>query len=358
MDDLKAVSRSRWPVAVGVLVGVALAAGAFVAYDLTHGAAVADTSATAATNPAQALSGQLVVAASRQAQKASGIETAPISSERVSPTTDVYADVIDLQPLFDLSNKWASDNADLDTAQAQVDVAKAKYDRNSVLYGGKSTVSEQTLQDSHATLLSDQAKLQASQAALSGIAAMLRQQFGDALAQDATGGQSDVIQRLAAGRASVVRVSLPSNIAAPETLSLDEADQRAVPATKLSPSPQNDPVIQGRPFLYLADDALPAGQRLMARIVRSDHKAGLLIPLDAVVWYGGQRWVYVRDKPGSFIRRPIPQGAFQTDKGLIVTGGFKAGEAIVVRGAQLLLSQELRPQNITTACKDPPECDD
>jgi hypothetical protein len=29
-----------------------------------------------------------------------------------------------------------------------------------------------------------------------------------------------------------------------------------------------------------------------------------------------------------------------------------------MRGPQLLLSQELRPQGIATACKDPPECDD
>ena len=97
---------------------------------------------------------------------------------------------------------------------------------------------------------------------------------------------------------------------------------------------------------------------MTAQIPRRDQEAGLLIPSDAVVWYGGERWVYVRDTPGSFIRRPIPREAFQTDKGIIVASGFEAGQQIVVRGAQLLLSQELQPQNITTACKDPPECDD
>jgi hypothetical protein len=41
-----------------------------------------------------------------------------------------------------------------------------------------------------------------------------------------------------------------------------------------------------------------------------------------------------------------------------VSSGLHAGDQVVIDGAQLLLSEELRPQGIATACKDPPECDD
>lgn len=48
----------------------------------------------------------------------------------------------------------------------------------------------------------------------------------------------------------------------------------------------------------------------------------------------------------------------EDDRGFMVTSGFHAGDQIVTQGAQLLLSEELKPQGIATACKDPPECDD
>ena len=205
---------------------VVVAAGAYLAYGLAHGTAVADAADPAASTSAQPLPSQLIVEASAEAQKASGIETVPVPSERVRPTSDAYASVIDLQPLFDLRNKWASANADLDTARAQINVAQAKYDSNKVLFGAKNAVSEQTLQDSQATLLSDQAKLEASKAALSGIEAMLRQQFGDALENDAIGPHSDILEHLAGGQASVVLVSLPADVAAPDKLSLDMPTRR------------------------------------------------------------------------------------------------------------------------------------
>jgi multidrug efflux system membrane fusion protein len=77
------------------------------------------------------------------------------------------------------------------------------------------------------------------------------------------------------------------------------------------------------------------------------------------VWYGGQRWVYVRTAPTRFTRRFVAATTTYTgDQGLVVSSGLHAGDQVVIDGAQLLLSEELRPQGIATACKDPPECDD
>lgn len=101
-----------------------------------------------------------------------------------------------------------------------------------------------------------------------------------------------------------------------------------------------------------------AGTRTSANVPTSSQvNVGLLIPEQAVVWYGGQTWAYVRTAPDRFTRRYVPP-AGEGDQGFKVTSEFHAGDLVVTQGAQLLLSEELKPQGIATACKDPPECDE
>ena len=50
---------------------------------------------------------------------------------------------------------------------------------------------------------------------------------------------------------------------------------------------------------------------------------------------------YVRTADDKVTRRPVEQ-ATPTEAGWFVPAGFKAGEAIVVAGAQMLLSEELK----------------
>ena len=121
---------------------------------------------------------------------------------------------------------------------------------------------------------------------------------------------------------------------------------------------QIDPAVQGASYFYLAEHAFPVGTRTLAHMaLEGRNTAGLLIPDSAIVWYGGQRWVYIRTAADRFTRRLVP-AAFATDQGVIATSGFRAGDDVVMRGVQLLLSEEQRPQGIATQCKDPPECDD
>lgn len=66
------------------------------------------------------------------------------------------------------------------------------------------------------------------------------------------------------------------------------------------------------------------------------------LPASAVVWWQGQSWVYVQPSPGRFTRRAVIVRA--TNANDLTVTGLAAGEAIVVRGAQLLLSEEQRSQ--------------
>jgi multidrug efflux system membrane fusion protein len=344
-------------------VSLALAAGAgWYLYRTAHSSPASHT-ATAQTAPqptVQTVNGETVVVVSRDAQRASHIEIAPLAASSVQADRTAYAIVIDLQPLFDLRNRWAAARADLDTLTAQALNTQAQYERSRVLFEDDRNVSQKTLQDARAAMQADEAKLQSARAALHGVDATMRQQFGDALASAAMAPTSDLFQRLLSGRALVLRVTLPAGDRDPPAarITVDTPDEQPVAAEKLSESPQGDPAVQGTPWLFVAQRALPIGTRTSAKVpLPAPATSALVIPERAIVWYGGEPWAYVRTAADRFTRRYVPH-AKEGDQGFMVTAGFQAGDLVVTQGAQLLLSEELKPQGIATACKDPPECDD
>ncbi|HDR9762066.1 TPA: metal transporter [Burkholderia cepacia ATCC 25416] len=344
------------------ILSVALAAGAgwYIYRTLDPGAAAPTTVQVAPQPTVQTVNGKTVVTVSPDAQRASHIDTAPLASTAVQADTPAYATVIDLQPLFDLRNRLAAARADLDTLHAQAGNSRAQFERSHVLFEDDRNVSQKSLQDARAAMQADQAKLQSADAAQGGLEATMRQQFGDALTSAAMTPDSDLFRRLLAGRAAVLRVTLPAGYSGtvPARITVDKPDGLPVQAQKLSASPQGDPAIQGNPYLYTVTIPVPVGTRTSAHVPSSaPATSALVIPDRAVVWYGGQPWAYVRTAADRFTRRAVPADS-AGDQGFVVTNGFHAGDAVVIRGAQLLLSEEQKPQGISTVCKDPPECDD
>ena len=344
------------------ILSVALVAGAgwYIYRTLGPGAPAPVAAAPAAQPTVQTVNGETVVIVPPDEQRASRIDTTPLAAATVRSGRTAYATVVDLQPLFDLRNRLASAIADRDAARELAATSQAQYERSRTLFADDRNVSQKALQDAQAAAQTARAKLQSADAAQGALAATLRQQFGDVLTNAAMAPRSPLFERLLAGQAIVVRVTLPPDVAdaAPERLVIDGPDGQPVMAQKLSASPQGDPAVQGNPWLYAAARALPVGTRTSAHVPGANPAASALaIPERAVVWYGGQPWAYVRTAPDRFTRRALPADS-AGDQGFAVTTGFHAGDAVVTQGAQLLLSEEQKPQGVATACKDPPECDD
>lgn len=347
-----------------VVVSLALCAGAgwYIvnqAFD-DSGTSTSTATSSAPQTTVQTLNGETVVVVSPDAQRAGHIEIAPLAAVTSQSGISADATVIDLQPLFDLRNRLASARADVDTFAAQAASSRTQYEGSRTLFADDRNVSKQTLQAAQATMQGDAAKLQAARVTRDGLDGTLRQRFGDALANAATAPASTLFQRLQAGQSVVLRVTLPSSFGKtpPESIAVDTPGGGTAAAQRLSASPLADPAVQGTPWFYVAGITLPANLRTSARVPASNEAvSGLLIPVQAVVWYGGQTWAYVRTAHDRFTRRYV-QAANEGDHGFIVTAGFQAGDQIVTQGAQLLLSEEIKPQGIGTACKDPPECDD
>jgi multidrug efflux system membrane fusion protein len=340
----------------------ALAAGAVCYYLRVSGTAPATPSAAPAAPRVQMVNGESVLTLAPDTVRANGIELSPLAAQAPGAVRSAYASIIDLQPFFDLAQRLAAAQVERDLLTVQAQASQAQYERVQTLYRDERNMSEKSVQEARTLALSDRARLRINAITRDALLASLRQQFGDALAQAAAQPATTVFLQLSSGKAALARVTSAStdNAPFPEHITLATPQGQRVAARKLSPSPQVDPALQGVSYLYLVERFMPTGTRTFAYLAAAPNSptvAGVAIPASAIVWYGGQRWSYVRSAPDRYTRRAV-SAADDTPAGVVVTKGFSAGEAVVTRGAQLLLSEEQRPQGIATQCKDPPECDD
>ncbi|MBN9094639.1 metal transporter [Pandoraea pnomenusa] len=351
----------RWIILCATTIALATGAIWYVYRTLSLQPSAAGTAVKDTSQPSvRTVNGETVVVVAPDAQRASHIEVTSLIDAPREQTRPAYATVLDLQPLFDLRSRFAAAQADLDTLTAQADNSRDQYARSRTLFEDDQNVSRKSVSDANAMMRANDAKLRSAKIAVAGLGATLRQQFGEALAAAAQAPTSRVMEHLRAGQATVLRVTLPAGNGtdAPPQITVDSPDGKTLPAQRLSAAPSTDPALQGQPWLYLVSQMLPAGTRTLANLPATGAaKASLVVPGGAVLWYGGQRWAYVKTAPDSFTRRFVP-GSGDGDPSVSDTPGFHAGDQVVIQGAQLLLSEELKPRGIATVCKDPPECDD
>jgi hypothetical protein len=74
----------------------------------------------------------------------------------------------------------------------------------------------------------------------------------------------------------------------------------------------------------------------------SSSLKGVLVPNQAIAWHGGMAWIYVKTKPDTFLRKPVASD-IELDNGWF-DNSLTPGTEVVIRGAQLLLSEEFKFQ--------------
>lgn len=325
---------------------VALAVGGFM---LSRGEQAREAEQEAAVHSPVRITledGLVTLTVDAAAQAASGIQLRALSATEGAAGATVYGTVMDLQPLADLSSRYAATKADLDAAKVAADTAKAEFDRTQTLYADVQNASLKTLQAARSASIAATAKVKSTQASLDATVTAARQQYGAAIAGWIASPASADLARLLDRRDVLLRVvfSGGQSGAAPALLEATGDGVAPFEARLVSASPQADPGIQGQAYYYRAATQLGAGARIIARApAGASAKAGVLVPASAIVWYGGQPWAYVHTGKHNFQRRAV-DARFPQDGDFFVADGFKPGDLVVVRGAQLLLSEESRAQ--------------
>jgi hypothetical protein len=283
-------------------------------------------------------------------QRYSGIRTAPLKRITYQAERRAYGEVVDIRPLLALRARYAQAFAQQQIAAARLQVSAQEYERLRGINEQGNVISESRMRQAQSRAEVDQAQLSAAETRTQNIRAQAIQSWGEALTVDALDADSERMQRLIAREEVLLRITLPPGrtLASSVRTAYIERNgvrRRAREASLISPAPRADPAAQGETWFYRsAAEGLRTGMRVAAWMPQAEAPvAGVLLPARATVWYGGEPWIYVNVDEELFARRAVPR-AHEIDDGWVAHQGFAPGERVVVRGGQMLLSEEFRWQ--------------
>ena len=292
--------------------------------------------------------GAAIVTLSAEAQKASGISVEALKSASHQSELVNYGSVVGIEPLTDLRARYLAARADANVVRASIANTQQDYQRLQALNRDNRNVSDRAVQVAEAAWKADEAKLAAADTLAVGIRDNMRQQWGDTLTRWATGGQGGSLARLLSHEEALIQVALPFDEPRPEQISAIQiipagSHGKPVAASYVGPSPQTDVTIQGRTYFFRAPAReLRAGMRVEAHVrLQGKQAEGVVVPSNAVVWYAGKAWAYLKQNGDKFVRRPVSTTQ-ESDDGWFNSTGFKQGDEVVTSGTQLLLSEELK----------------
>src|SRR3954470_20809349 len=293
--------------------------------------------------------GRACVRLSSQTQAAAGIVVQALQPAKHEAALEAYGVVANLQPLAEARGRYLAAVAEATVARATLAAAETEYRRMQLLFRDDRNVSEQAMQAALAHYRAEQMRVSAAEQAAASIRDALRGAWGESVTQWASNPDSQTMRSLLQQTSFLVqlvvsnrlpRVALGSRIAiAPAT-----ARSSAQPAGFVGASPQADAAFPGETYFYLVNGGgLRAGMRVVARFGLGGSATGVIVPSAAVVWHAGKAWAYVQEDDDSFARFEVLTNQ-EMDGGWFNVAGFEDGDEVVVSGAQLLLSEELKYQ--------------
>jgi hypothetical protein len=294
--------------------------------------------------------GRPVVRISAESQKAAGVAVQALKAARREAAAEVYGVVANLQPLAELRGRFLAATAEAKAARATLVAAESEYRRMEMLFRDDRNVSEQTVKSAEGRYRAEQARRAAADQAAASIRDSIRATWGETVTGWATNPDSQTIRSLLQQTAFLVQLVFPydlprATVRGKVAIAPAMARENLHPASFVADSPQIDPAFPGETYFYLVNGGgFRAGMRVAAHVrMGGAAVSGVIVPSAAVVWHAGKAWAYVRDDEQTFARHEVST-TDELEGGWFNTAGFDADDEVVVSGAQLLLSEELKYQ--------------
>jgi hypothetical protein len=291
--------------------------------------------------------GSIVLSAKTQAL--SGLQTMKLKPIRHQAEFTAYGIVVNLQPLMELRRRYLLVLTEQRSAMAKFKQAEQNIKRQQDLYREGAT-STRNLQIQQAQWQADKSLVDAG--GLQGKAIVDEALFfwGKKLTDLALSTDSDRLNAFLTGQKTLLHITLPVNkqlTNSIQNIEVEAAGNRsaATKAELISAALHIDNATQGESYFFQTKgEHLRTGMRVAAWIPeQAENQSGVVIPKSALIWHLDQAFVYVQISPEHFHRRTIDLLSATTD-GYFVSNGLDAGELLVITGAQMLLSEELKGQ--------------
>lgn len=297
-----------------------------------------------------------IVSLSAATQQNSGITTTKLITSSFAGKIKSTGMVIGIDNLIEAKANYLRTQSEIALARAASGNNIQQYQRLKVLNEDDKNVSDKVVQDALANVNGDKAKIIATELQLNNLKNAIKLQWGETLANIVFSDKlAPHLASLLNRKSVLVQVSLLPESSTPvagSTLYIIplNASGAAIKATYVSPAALSDANGYGKTFYYSAPaEQLRIGMRVIAEIdaVGSKPASGVVIPNQAIVWFGGKSWAYFKlgtNKAGEdqFVRKPISTDTEMTSGWF--NQGIDAQSEVVVSGAQLLLSEEFKNQ--------------
>ncbi|CCE11593.1 putative Multidrug resistant protein [Bradyrhizobium sp. STM 3843] len=299
----------------------------------------------ASSSAAHASPGTVSLSAVQQRQI--GLQTAVLEAAPHPEQFRAYGAVLDVARVTELTNSYTNAQAQLQTAQAKFDVAKSAFDRVQNLVQS-AAMPKKDVETAEGTLRTDQASLAAAESQVKTLAATARQEWGVVIGKWIVE-RSPHVLRLIERDQFLVQVTLPPGVVLtgePRAALAQAPTQSAnIDLSYISPATRTDARIQGLSYFFVAsgDSGLLPGMNTTVYVPSGKTYEGVFVEDTAIVQWQGRSWVYLRAGPTSFKRHPISTDQPVSDDDYVVQD-IPPGSEIVVRGAQVLLSEEARSE--------------
>lgn len=288
-----------------------------------------------------------VVRLSPQGQEQGGIATAEPKRTTFRQTVTGYGVVLATDRLTALYNEALTQATQLKAAEAKAAASHTANGRAQDLLKVFPTNKAQA-EAASATAAADAIAVEAVRTQSITLRNTAVDQWGPVLG-DAVAARSALIDDLVLHRTCLIQLSLGRGGPAepPREVVFTSDDGTKVTGRFVAGAAQVDPRIQGIGYLYATPAApgLLPGRSLVAEVAAGHNAPGIDVPASAVVWQAGKPWIYLRTAANLFEREAIDDASPTPDGGYVLPAKRVPGDrTIVVAGAQVLLSQELKAQ--------------